>query len=308
MKFNAIRDFLAVVERGSLRAAARQTGGSQPAMSRSIQELERELGVVLFERMGSGVQLTPMGQVFLRRASSVQNELRLAQEELNQLRGETHGRLTVALSSVPHLALLPEVLRPFRQRYPDVTLDIKDAVFPTVELELKESRVDCYIGPAPLDVGPALLVEKLFDNTRVIMGRQGHPLAQARSLKDLVDAEWISTSITYIAEDELGPLFAKHGLPPPKLKMQLHSSLSFLVAMVYSDVLMMAPVQWTRSPLLRDKVAPIPVREQLPAPPVCLIRRTGLPLTPAAEYFCDLMRRAGLHEASLLFNCASQVV
>ena len=45
---------------------------------------------------------------------------------------------------------------------------------------LKESRIDCYIGPAPADVGPELLVEKLFDNTRVIMARQGHPLGQAR--------------------------------------------------------------------------------------------------------------------------------
>ena len=101
MKTNAIRDFLTIVERGSLRAAARQLEVTQPAMTRSIQELERELGVVLFERKGTGVQLTPMGSVFLRRASAVRNELRLAQEELDQLRGETHGRLTVALSSVP---------------------------------------------------------------------------------------------------------------------------------------------------------------------------------------------------------------
>lgn len=299
MKFNAIRDFLAVAERGSLRAAARQTGGSQPAMSRSIQELERELGVVLFERTGTGVKLTPMGQVFLRRASGVHNELRRAQEELDQLRGETYGRLTVALSSVPHLALLPNALRPFRQRYPRVTLDIIDAVFPTVELDLRESRIDCYIGPAPADAGSDLLVEKLFDNTRLIMGRKGHPLSGARSLAELVDAEWISTSITHVAEDELGPLFEKHGLPPPRLRMQLHSTLSFLVAMVYSDVLMMAPVQWTQSPLVRDKVAPIAVRELLPAPPVCLIRRAGLPLTPAADHFCDMMRRAVLHMDSL---------
>lgn len=299
MKFNAIRDFLAVAERGSLRAAARQIGGSQPAMSRSIQELERELGVVLFERTGSGVQLTPMGKVFLRRARSVHNELRRAQEEMDQLRGETNGRLTVALSSVPHLALLPNVLRPFRQRYPHVTMDIRDAVFPNIEPDLREGRVDCYIGPVPLDTGSDLQVEKLFDNTRLIVSRKGHPLEHARSLKELVDAEWVSTSITHIAEDELGPLFAKHGLPSPRLRMQLHSTLSFLVALVYSDVLMMAPAQWLQSPLLRDKVSPIRVRELLPAPPICLIRRAGLPLTPAAEYFCDLMRRAVLHMDSL---------
>ena len=73
MKLSALRDFLAVAERGSLRAAARHVSGSQPAMSRSIQELERELGVVLFERSPNGVQLTPMGLVFLRRASTVRS-------------------------------------------------------------------------------------------------------------------------------------------------------------------------------------------------------------------------------------------
>ena len=299
VKFSALRDFLAVAERGSLRAAARLLGSAQPAISRSIQELERELGVVLFERRPTGVRLTPMGAVFLRRASAVRNELRLAQEELDQLRGETQGRLTVALSSVPHVALLPNALRPFRTRYPHVTIDIIDAVYPTIEADLKESRVDCYFGPAPSEVAPELTVEKLFDNTRLIVGRTGHPLAQARSLRDLVDAEWITTSITHIAEEELGPLFEQNGLPAPKLVLQAHSTLTFLVALSYSDLLMMLPMQWTKSPLLRHAVQPIHVHELLPAPPICLVRRNGLQLTPAAEYFCDMMRRAVLHMGTL---------
>lgn len=299
MKLTALRDFLAVAERGSLRAAARQTDGSQPAISRSIQELEKELGVVLFERSPTGVQLTPMGQVFLRRASSVRNELRVAQEELDQLRGETHGRLRVAMSSVPHIALFPNALRPFRLRYPNVTIDIIDAVFATVESGLKESRVDVYFGPIPGDVGPELVTEKLFDNTRLIVGRKGHPLAHASSLRDLVDAEWITTSITHAAEEELGPLFAQNGLRAPKLVVQAHSTLTFLVSLVYSDLLMMLPIQWTKSPLMRDAVEPLRVSEMLPAPPICLVRRSGLPLTPAAEYFCDMMRRAVLHRDTL---------
>ena len=299
MKFSALRDFVAVAERGSLRAAARQLGSAQPAISRSIQELERELGVVLFERLPTGVRLTPMGAVFLRRASTVQTEIRMAQEELDQLRGETHGHLTVALSSVAHVALLPNALRPFRARYPDVKMHVIDAVYPSIEQDLRESRVDLYIGPVPSETAPELLTEKLFDNTRVIMGRKGHPLAKARSLRDLVDAEWITASITYKAEEELGPLFAQHGLPAPKLVLQGHSTLTYLSAIVYSDLLMMLPRQWTESPLLRDAVQLINVAEALPAPPVCLVRRNGLPLTPAAEYFCDMIRRAVPHMDTL---------
>ena len=302
VKFAALRDFLAVAERGSLRAASRQLGSAQPAISRSIQELEKELGVALFERHPSGVRLTPMGEIFLRRASAVRNELRLAQEELDQLRGETHGRLTVALSSASHMALLPNALRPFRARYPNVAMNIIDAVYPNVEAGLKDSRVDCYFGPVPQESSPELQVEKLFDNTRLIMGRKGHPLAQAQCLRDLVDAEWITTSITHVAEEELGPLFASHGLPAPKLVMQAHSTLTFLVALVHSDLLMMLPVQWTLSPLLRHLLQHIHVSELLSAPPICLVRRNGLPLTPAGEYFCDMMRRAVLHMDTLALD------
>ena len=292
MKLSALQDFVAVAERGSLRAAARHTGSKQSAISRSIQELERELGVVLFERLSTGVRLTPIGVVFLRRASTVGNEVRLAQEEVNQIRGETHGQLTVALSSLAHIALLPDAFAPFRARYPHVRIHIIDAGYPTIEADLKESRIDCYIGPMPEEVPPELHMETLFHSTRIIVGRKNHPLAQSRSLRDLVDAEWITASLTHKAEEELGPLFAYHELPPPKLVLQGHSMLTYLSALVHSDLLMMVPRHWTQSPLLRDFIQAVPVRETLPAPPVCLVRRNGLQLTPAAEYFCDMMRRA----------------
>lgn len=299
MKFSAIRDFLAVAERGGLRAAARHLGQAQPVITRSIQELEKELGVALFERSAKGVRLTPIGQTFLRRAYSVRSELQKAKEEVDQLRGLAHGTVTACLSSVPHLALLPNALGTFRSQFPNVDLHLIDAVFPNIESSLLEGRVDIYVGPIPSKLPRELQGEKLFDNTRIILGRKGHPLAHARSLKELASAEWITTSITNKAEEELGPLFADHGLPPPRLVMQAQSSLTFLVSMVYSDLLMMLPVQWIKFPLWRDVLQQIEVSEALPAPPIYIVRRAGLPLTPAAEYFCDMVRRASGHMDSV---------
>lgn len=295
MKLTQVRDFLAVAERGSLRAASRHLGVPQPSITRSIQELEHDLGVPLFERSAQGVRLTPPGVAFRRRAVAVRNELQLARDEIEQLRGATHGSLTACMSSVPHLALLPSVLAPFRRRYPDVRLHVIDAVYPTVEASLRDGTVDVYIGPTPDEVATDLRRELLFENTRVILGRTGHPLAKARSLAELVDAEWLTTSITARPEEELGPLFAQHGLPAPRLVMRAQSSLTFLVAMAYSDVLMMVPIQWVRFPLWRNVLQPIHVREPLPAPPICIVQRAGMPLTPAAEHFCDLVRRAAPH-------------
>ena len=292
MKFSALRDFVAVVERGSLRAAARHLGVAQPAITRNIQELEKELGVALFERSAKGVKLTAMGQTFLRRAQTVHGELQRARDEIAQLRGVEQGTVTLCLSSVPHMALLPHALGAFRSRYPDVELHLIDAVFPNTEAALVEGRVDFYVGPTPADVPRELQVEKLFDNSRVIVGRKGHPLAGARSLAELAGAEWITSRITHKAEEEIGPLFAEHGLPPPRLVMRAQSSMSFLVAMTYSDLLMMLPVQWPQFPLWRDVLQTIPVQEALPAPAISLVQRAGLPLTPAAEYFADMLRRA----------------
>ena len=295
MKLNHLRDFLAVAGHGSLRAAARELGIAQPAVTRSIQELERELGATLFERQARGVVPTAMGVAFLRRAKSVSNELLLARDEIDQLRGLTHGKVRVALSMVPHMALLPYALPQFRFRYPNVYLDIIDAVFPMVASELSDATIDCYIGPPPERLPDGLVNEKLFDNTRVILGRKGHPLGQAKSLRDIAGAEWISTSITAAAENELGPLFLLHRLPPPKIVLQSHAALTLIVSLINSDLLAMVPVQWTEFALTRDALQSIKVAEKLPAPPICIIQRVGLPLTPAAEHFCDLMRRAAVH-------------
>ncbi len=264
-------------------------------MTRSIQELEKELGAVLFERRAKGVQLTSMGEVFLRRAKAVRSEFQRAQDEIEQLQGATRGHIRMCLSSVSHMALLPNAMGPFRQAFPNVTLDLFDAVLPRVELELIGGTMDFYIGPILGEVSGELTVEKLFDNKRVILGRKGHPLSSARSLHDLVDAEWVSTSVTHRAEDELSPLFKQHGLPAPRLVVQGHSALTFFFVVAHSDLLTMLPQQWAQVPLFKGFLQPIDVQESLAAPPICIVRRTGLPLTPAAEYFCDMIRRAAMH-------------
>ena len=88
-----MRDVVAISERGSLRAASRHLQLAQPALTRSVQELERELGVPLFERRARGMILTPMGEAFVRRASAVLSEVRRARDEVEQLHGGTRGRV-----------------------------------------------------------------------------------------------------------------------------------------------------------------------------------------------------------------------
>ena len=292
MKFSQMRDVVAIAERGSLRAAARHLSLAQPALTRSIHELERELDIPLFERRARGMILTPMGEAFVRRASAVLSEVRRARDEVEQLHGGTRGRVVAGLSLAAHVALLPAALKPFRARYPQVQLHLIEGWYPTLEAGLKDGSVDFYVGPQhERSPAPELTQELLFENTRIVIGRRGHPLAHARSLRDLADAEWTTTSVTFKAEEELRELFEQHGLPAPRLAVQSQSALTMMVALANSDLLTMVPVQWTQFTPLSHALAPIPVEEILPAPSIVTVRRAGLPLTPAAEFLLDLMRR-----------------
>ncbi len=294
MKLHQIRDLLAVADKGSLRAAARHLGLAQPSISRSIRELERELGVPLLERRARGTVLTPTGQRFAGRASAAAAELRRAREEIAQLHGEAEGSVVAGLSSVPLLALLPGAIGAFKQRYPRVELRILEGAFPAIEARLKSGTIDFYAGVAPgAPPAPELLFEKLFDNTRVVLARHGHPLAGARSLAELTGAHFVSTSITDDARAEIADLFRQHDLAEPPLGARIEGgALSLITLLAHSDMLAIVPIQWTGFSFTREKLRMLELKETIAAPSIVLVRRAAMPLTPAADYLCDLLRRA----------------
>lgn len=296
MKLTQLRDLLAVAEFGGLRRAARHLGVAQPAITRSIRDLEQELGAALFERSSTGMTLTPIGQAFVRRSAAVQLELERARDEVRQLKGINTGVVSIGLSTAPHVSMLPKVLQPFYARYPEVRLKITESLFPSIETAMRDGSVDFYIGPLSEDrLGGEFVGENLFDNHRIVLGRRGHPLAAATSLRDLVGARWVSTSVTTSSEAELYPLFERHGLPHPVIAVQTQSALSMITVAARSDFLAILPEQWLAFARSSRLLAHIRLDEQLAAPPIYIVRRSRLPLTPVAEYLSDLFRRAALN-------------
>ena len=297
MKLSHIRDVLAVAECGSLRAAGRHLNIAQPAVTRSIHEIERELGVSLFERHAKGVRPTAMGEAFLRRAKAIESELRRVQDEIEQLKGHSVGQVCIALSSASLIALLPTAITAFRKRYPDSLLKISEGLFQTVEPEILNGQIDFYVGPIDPSISSTrLMVEKLFDNRRVVTARKGHPLTNARSLKDLEGASWVRPTVTpRSSEADFEVMFAELGMKPPHIVAHVHSALSTLVTVASSDLLSILPQQWLEFPATAERLIGLQLVEKMPAAPVCIVRRHDMPLTPMAEHLCDLMRRAGGH-------------
>ena len=294
LKLSQLRAVLAVAEHGSLRAAGRHLDVAQPAITRSIREIEQELGVTLFERHAKGVRLTEIGVAFLRRASAVQSELRRAREEIEQLKGRGTGEVSVALSTASSLSLMPAAVAAFRKHYPDAILKISESFFQPIEAELLSGNTDFYVGPLDMQsASPQFTVEKLFDNRRLVLVRKGHPLSAARSLHDLMKADWVRPALSERGTDgDFDLMFREHGLAMPNVVLHARSALITLLAVANSDLLTILPQQWLTFQPTANLFQALDLREPLMAAPICIVRRQDMPLTPLAERFSDLMRRA----------------
>lgn len=295
MKLSHLRDVVAVAEAGSLRAASRRLGITQPTITRSIRDTENELGVSLFTRHANGVSLTPLGKLFARRALAIQSELRRAHEELEQAKGNFVGEVSVALSSASGLALMPSILGAFRASHPRALLKLTESLFQPIEHDILTGQIDFYVGPLDEHLSAAtLLVEKLFDNRRMVVARKGHPLAGATRLAELSDAQWVRPSFsTQYGEVEFETMFESAGLREPEVVVHCQSALMTLLAVANSDLLTVLPMQWLNFAPSREGLQTIDLVDSLYAAPICIVRRADVPLTPLAERLCDLTRKAG---------------
>lgn len=248
----------------------------------------------------NGVALTPVGKAFVRRATAIQFELERTKDEIQQLKGMKTGSVAVGLSTAAHVALLPRVLRSFSRSFPDVQLTIVEGLFPAMEADLYDGLIDFYVGPlAEASVSSEFAIEKLFDNRRIVVGRRNHPLAHARSLAELADAKWVTTSVTVSSDAELGPVFARFKLPAPLVVVKVQTGLSLILVAANSDFLAMLPRQWMNFIKSTKLLHHFDVREELVSPSICVVRRARLPLTPVAEHLCDLFRRAATHHTAV---------
>ncbi len=293
MKLHHLRNVVAVVERGSLRAGARHLGLAQPAVSRSIKELEAELGVVLFERNKFGMTLTRAGEVFVRRAKGIQAEFARTLEEMEHLRGEDRGVITVGCSSAALIAMVPAMIGRFHAKYPNIRITLVEGSLPMLETRLRDGLIDLYYGPVATGfVDPALTIETLFENERIIIGCRNHPLRHATALEQLVGASWVTTPMAIDSDNEVNSVFAAAGLPTPRIVMQASSAMNLAVVVATTELLAPVPQQWLELIGTTGMMERIPVRGVSRAPRICAVRRVNAPLTPACEFLNDLAMRA----------------
>ncbi|TAM04292.1 MAG: LysR family transcriptional regulator [Pusillimonas sp.] len=295
MKLHQLRDFIAVARAGSIHQAARDLKAAQPALTKSIRQLEKVLGTPLFERTARGTVLNAFGKRFLARAELATNELNRGKDELEQLLDGKGGRIAIALSGTPSMLFLPNAITTFRRRYPEAQVRIVDGLFPVMLPGLRDGSLDFAMSPFPRQsLSKEFIIEPVFRGTQTVVGRRNHPLCNNTSLAGLVGAEWVLTGAAGSRTVEFEQQFRQNHLPVPRADVKCESLLALVSLLSSSDLLAFLPQQWVDSQLTAHALCEIRVRENISSPTICMIRREGLPLTPVAEAFADaLIRESG---------------
>ena len=185
MTFLRIRYFIAVAEELHFGRAAKRLAVTQPSLSRQITLLEKEIGVQLLVRDTRRVALTNAGREYLDHARDVLRGVSNAAESARRAERGESGRLSVAFYYIAGLGILPPVLREFRQRYPNVLLELRELPSKTQIAEVLKGTIDIGIVHEPSTV-KAVSVETIQREALVAVLPSTHPLA-GRSTLQLVD-------------------------------------------------------------------------------------------------------------------------
>lgn len=180
IKLRHVRVFLDVAERGSLTAAARAQGLTQPALSRALSELEAMLGGPLFRRVGRRLEITEAGAAFRRHAAEGVAALEAGAAAVAG-RG---GAERAALGVLPTVAarLVPALVLRLRELRPETVLTITTGPHGAMIASLRAGEIDLLIGRMPAAAEMAgLAFEHLYEEEVVLAVRAGHPLAEAQA-------------------------------------------------------------------------------------------------------------------------------
>lgn len=292
MRLRQIEDFLAVVESGGIRAAARKRGVSQPAITKSVRRLETDLGAQLVQRTPQGILLTSSGRAFFVRVRAAHVELRRAEAEAAT--GATGaGSVAFGVGSTVGVLVVPAALAEFRRQFPDARLRILEGMAPQLAPLVRDGTLDfaaCAHQYANAD--STLAFKPLFTLQQVVAARKGHPLRNARSLRDLAGAEWVSRFAVSSYPITVSNAFAAAGLPMPRNTVQVESYRLLIALLEHSDMLGILPSRLLARAFAGDSLEAIPVAEKLPSLTMHLVTRAEIPLSRPAAFMAKMVLQA----------------
>jgi len=284
MNLRHLEIFRLVAEAGGIRAAARNAALTQPAMTYAIRELERSIGAPVLVRSARGIVPTEIGQVLLRRAAVLFDEIRRTESEIAQLR-DGGGHLRAAFSSLAAARLLPQALLVFRAHCPGVSLELVEIT--SAEATGLRAGHDLAVlsdleGAAVQD---GLTSEVLLQAPLAAIARAGHPMARVRTIERLQGALWAVPSYGVRA-------LGQAGLAAPR-NIVVCQSVQFGLSLVRNaDALTLAAASLADDPVASRGLVRLPLAAPLPRVQVSVCLPAGSGPAPAAQAFVECLRDA----------------
>lgn len=280
---------LAVADSGSISAAARALGVTQPVLSRIIGQLERVAGVSLVSRGALGTVLTRPGQRLVERARLISAELKRCEEDLLSLRGQQGGQISLAASPVPMMLVVPGAIQQLLRSLPEAEVIVSEIVYPEVIDAFREQRIDFAIGPVPESgLGADLRAEALFQVERSIVVAHDHPKAHVRTLAALQSEPWIITGPVNGPGSMIRQFFLDQGIEPPRCRVALDTVWAAIDMVSHNGFVGSVPKPIAEA--AADRVRVVRIREPLPPLTICLMTQAGVQLTNAARALISAMR------------------
>jgi DNA-binding transcriptional LysR family regulator len=218
LKLRDVRVLMAVTEAGSMAKAAQRLGTSQPAVSRSIADLEHTLGVRLLERSAWGVEPTQYGEAIIRRGVAVFDELRAGVKDIEFLADPTAGELRIAcpeaIASGPVLAVINRLTR----RHPRIVFHVMTGTAHMIHRALTERTAEVGIMRVMRRVDEDVFrIETLFDDELLVAAGARNPLTRRRrvDLAELVHERWVMSPNDSFTTALAAEAFRERGLEPP---------------------------------------------------------------------------------------------
>ncbi|WXL24555.1 LysR family transcriptional regulator [Ectopseudomonas mendocina] len=278
-----LRHFVALAEHGNFARAADAVHLSQPALSRSIQALESNLGCRLLDRNTRGISLTTHGELVLEHAQRLLAGNRELKNAVSQLDNLEAGELRLGSGPYPAARLIPNAIGRMAKRYPKVRITLQINNWLELRDQLLDNALELFVADSrELLNDPRLNVEPLRPYRGVIFCRPEHPLLRkpTPTLNDLFDYPMASTQLPQEVRQHLQTITARD----EPLSIQCDNFMVLKTLVASSDVLSLAPWDVVAEDIQTGRLANLPLPEVMMGQSAyALITQAGRSLSPAAQ-------------------------
>jgi DNA-binding transcriptional LysR family regulator len=284
-----------VVQLGSMGKAAGRLAVSQPAISKSISDLEHVLGARLLDRTRQGVEPTQYGTTLMKWSAVVFDNLRQSVDEIDFLSDPTGGEVRVGSTEIMMSTLLPALIAHLSEQFPKMVF--KTSVAPGIREQfhdLRARRVDLILGrivePKPED---DLDVEILFEDRLFVVAGKNSKWHRRRKIdpSELINEPWVLPSYETFVGSIVREAFQSKGLEPPRITVSSSSIPAYTGLLATGRFLALRPASWLHlhGDASSEKALPVDLRlRSLNAGIVTLKNR---PVSSAAKLFIECTRK-----------------